>query len=316
MKTTLCIGIGLCFLGEGVAMDYGVDTRTLKSHTPYWCSNESERELRQYSKSEPLVRTKEGGEQDTSTSGVEKEAMPLDQEDDRCAKGIENSTGGTEAAEVAKKAEEITCILNDLALMALSNAQTRDTQNEMSGNTIDAVIPKDINFDDTELERARERFCLLLGSVFQLISKDDQERLEKEIEEQENLFKDIQEKVFGVLSYDKLAPVYEPDALINPSLFELTGGVEEILETTPDKAFSQLKSPILRDFKMVAEFIEIANRIEIEEEAKERIENVKKQLYAFTNKWNYPDVKQYCTSDTEAKEAFQFIKEITNFIGQ
>ena len=117
-----------------------------------------------------------------------------------------------------------------------------------------------------------------------------------------------------MLLYEKLIPVYESDALINPLLFETTGGFEEILETTPDKAFSQLKNQVLCDFEMAVRFIKIANRIGTKEEAKVKIQKMKVQLKEFTIKWDQTNVGMHTISWPGAQEAVQFIKEITAII--
>ncbi|CAO4835128.1 MAG: hypothetical protein CNLJKLNK_01301 [Holosporales bacterium] len=174
------------------------------------------------------------------------------------------------------------------------------------------------SIDENNLSQIRNRFKIILENAFSFFPDVEAKQIQQYIEALDAKFQHDQEEKFGISVYEKLSPIiskYEK-YLINPVLFNITGGFEEIIATTPDKAFvPSLNIFITQDFKTIVTFIKEMELI-ITDDQQSKLENVKKQLIIFSKKWNESAIESYLsTADEKLKErAQEFMQTIRDII--
>lgn len=183
---------------------------------------------------------------------------------------------------------------------------------------IRAIIPKgdSENIDDALLESTRFRFCLLWGNAWSLVSDRERDQMLSYVEELEDSFQKEQEEIFGISAHKRLKPILSKQDILDSQLFHITGGLEEILHTTPDKAFvpQPLIDFILDDFRMVVSFVNAVGLIASEKGARE-LHNVRQRLISFSEKWNENNVLRYGWNRNDpVVKAQEFIRSMREII--
>lgn len=172
--------------------------------------------------------------------------------------------------------------------------------------------------DDAALAEARFRFCLLWGSALPFVSDSVKDQILSYIEELEDSFQKKQEEFYGISVHTKLKPISisSKQDILDPRLFHIMGGLNEILYTTPDKALApqKLREFIIDDFKMVVSFVNVVGLVSSETGAR-KLHDVRQKLISFTEKWCDNNVLWYMSDIKDhAIEAQKFIKLIKGVI--
>ena len=187
--------------------------------------------------------------------------------------------------------------------------------NGKEGN-IRAIIPdaKQEIADEGILTQRRSKFALLLGSAMPFFGDQDRLRIQRYIDRLDKAFLAFQEDTFGVSAFEKLEFLTNggiPHTLVHPAVFNITGGIAELLATTPDKALSPLKDLILDDFRTVVGFIKTVGLIA--DDCKE-LNKTKALLFEFLEKWNEDSVAIYLTNDCDLPIVQQFMSDIRKVV--
>lgn len=204
---------------------------------------------------------------------------------------------------------ELSTLMDKLASVAAQNPEVK----------IDGIFPATDteNLNIIDLIQKRDRFNLLVNNALSFLSKSNTEKVRKYIEELEEKFQNYQEEPFDILVCEPLKLVSIEDAyLLSPDLFNITGGFEGILATTPDKAFvSSLRDCILEDFKTVIHFIKSIEPI-AEVEQRLRIKEAKEKLNKFYIRWNEENVATSLINEGEKSMEIpqEFMRIIKNMI--
>jgi len=158
---------------------------------------------------------------------------------------------------------------------------------------IRAVIPEDSSdVDDAVLAQTRFRFRLLLGNALPLASDTEKDLMLSYINRLEN------------------------QNVLDSRLFHITGGFDEILSTTPDKALGPklLGDFILDDFRMVVSFVNAMGLIS-SETGNRKLRETRQRLISFSEKWNDNSVLSYMSDvNGGVAEAQEFIGSIRDVI--
>lgn len=182
---------------------------------------------------------------------------------------------------------------------------------------IRAVIPEDSSdVDDAVLAQTRFRFRLLLGNALPLASDTEKDLMLSYINRLENSFQKEQEEFFGISAYENLEPISSNQNVLDSRLFHITGGFDEILSTTPDKALGPklLGDFILDDFRMVVSFVNAMGLIS-SETGNRKLRETRQRLISFSEKWNDNSVLSYMSDvNGGVAEAQEFIGSIRDVI--
>jgi len=183
-------------------------------------------------------------------------------------------------------------------------------------SNIRAVIPEGhSDIDDAILTQTRFRFRLLWGSALTFASDEKKDQMLSYVKPLEDLFQEKQTKFFGISAHEYLEPISSNQDILDSRLFR-TGGLNEILYTTPDKAFGTrlLRDFILDDFRMVVSFVNTVELISSETGNRE-LGEIKQRLMSFSEKWNNNNVLLYMSNVSDlVNEAQEFIGSIRNII--
>ena len=180
---------------------------------------------------------------------------------------------------------------------------------------LSAIIPSPAieSLDDGVLTKRRNRFQMLVGGILPLLTEDDQLEISDYIGRLDRDFQQSQIEKFGISTYEDIE--FSPSPTVIPEkILYTTGGLSEILATTPDIAFSNLKDFRKQDFKTVVDFIKairLVARVNISE-----IEKVVSSLFVFSDKWNDSAIETYLQvagSDLKMK-AKEYVKGIRQII--
>lgn len=180
---------------------------------------------------------------------------------------------------------------------------------------LSAIIPSPAteSLDDAVLTKRRNRFQMLIEGILPLLTKDDRLEISDYIGRLDRNFQQSQVEKFGISTYEDIE--FSPSPMIIPEkLLYTTGGISEILATTPDIAFSGLKDFRKQDFKTVVDFIKairLVARVNIFEVVK-----VVSSLLAFSDRWNDFAVETYLqVVDSDLKmKAKKYVKGIREII--
>lgn len=179
---------------------------------------------------------------------------------------------------------------------------------------LSAIIPSPTieSLDDGILTNRRNRFQMLIGGMLPLLTKNDQSEISDYVGRLDRNFQQSQVEEFGISAYENIK--FSPSSTIIPEgILCTTGGLPEILATTPDIAFSNLKDSRKQDFKTVVDFIKaikLVARTNISE-----ITTIVNSLLTFSDKWNDFAIEAYLQvtdldSKMKAKEYMESIRQI------
>ncbi|CAO5672765.1 MAG: hypothetical protein CNLJKLNK_00529 [Holosporales bacterium] len=225
---------------------------------------------------------------------------------------------------------------SECGLSSCSTASTNDVLlDDILQHTIDALasiaaehqesnvhiaIPMDGKklINDIDLIHIRNRFKVFLGNALSFFPETEASQIQHYIKKLETKFQDDQEEEFGVSAYEilQLTVITNDEYLVNPLLFNITGGFTEIMTTTPDKAFiTSLNIYIIQDFRTVITFINEMESIATNDQLP-RLEKIKTQLFNFYEKWSDSNVVRYFSKiDEKSLEiAQEFMRTIRSMI--
>lgn len=180
---------------------------------------------------------------------------------------------------------------------------------------INAIVPLRTteSLNDSILTNRRNRFQMLIGGMLLLLTEDDQSAISGYVSQLDQEFQQSQLEEFGVSIYENIK--FDASSTIIPEgILCATGGIPEILATTPDIAFSNLKDSRKQDFKTVVEFIKTVRLLAKVNTSK--LEEVVDSLLVFADKWNDFAIETYLqAADSNSKiEAKEYVKSIRQII--